>query len=87
MELKSGKYGVYFNCIDCGNMNLKKVLEINEVKDVADRKTKRSSTKAFKKKGSGGKLFRTKVILSNGTGKKGRIKEIVITSDDPVYFR
>ncbi|MFH1133264.1 MAG: hypothetical protein V1735_02145 [Nanoarchaeota archaeon] len=32
MELKKGKFGVFFNCITCGNMNLRKALEINEVK-------------------------------------------------------
>lgn len=29
LEVKSGKYGAYFNCINCGNINLKKGLEIN----------------------------------------------------------
>jgi len=33
LELKSGKYGNYFYCIRCGNINLKKALEINDVKD------------------------------------------------------
>jgi predicted RNA-binding Zn-ribbon protein involved in translation (DUF1610 family) len=27
--MQSGKFGVYFNCLKCGNMSLKKVLEIN----------------------------------------------------------
>ncbi|HLC32308.1 MAG TPA: hypothetical protein VJJ82_00615 [Candidatus Nanoarchaeia archaeon] len=25
-----GKFGVFFNCINCGNMNLRKVMEINQ---------------------------------------------------------
>ena len=25
LELKSGKWGAYFNCISCGNVNFKKV--------------------------------------------------------------
>ena len=29
LDLKNGKFGVYFNCANCGNMNLKKVMEIN----------------------------------------------------------
>ena len=89
LELKSGKYGVYFNCIDCGNMNLKKVIEINEVKDVAEQKTKRSSTMAFKKSpaGSSSSGSKTKVTVRNRTWKKETRKEIVITSDDPIYFR
>ena len=32
LELLRGKFGIFFSCIKCGNMNMKKVLEINEVK-------------------------------------------------------
>ena len=31
LDVKNGKYGVYFSCMNCGNMNLRKVLEINDV--------------------------------------------------------
>ena len=34
LELKKGRYGFYFNCLGCGNINKKKVFEINEVKDM-----------------------------------------------------
>jgi len=27
--MEKGKFGIYFNCMKCGNMSLKKVLEIN----------------------------------------------------------
>jgi len=27
--MQEGKFGIYFNCMKCGNMNLKKVLDIN----------------------------------------------------------
>lgn len=29
LDIRTGKYGVFFTCIRCGNMNLRKVLEIN----------------------------------------------------------
>ena len=29
LELKNGKFGVYYHCINCGNMNLNKALEMN----------------------------------------------------------
>tara|TARA_Y100000310_G_C20526944_1_gene736528 strand:+ start:140 stop:481 length:342 start_codon:yes stop_codon:yes gene_type:complete len=29
LELKNGKFGIYFNCINCGNMNPKKAMEMN----------------------------------------------------------
>ena len=32
LEMLHGKFGVFFSCIKCGNMNLKKVLEFNTVK-------------------------------------------------------
>ena len=31
LELKTGKFGPYFNCINCGNINLNKGLEIMEM--------------------------------------------------------
>jgi len=34
LEPRDGKYGLYFTCIRCGNINLKKVLEINKIEDV-----------------------------------------------------
>ena len=32
LELMNGKFGIFFSCIKCGNMNLRKVLEFNTVK-------------------------------------------------------
>ena len=32
LEMLHGKFGVFFSCIKCGNMSLKKVLELNAVK-------------------------------------------------------
>ena len=32
LEVLHGKFGVFFSCIKCGNMNLKKVMEINAIK-------------------------------------------------------
>ena len=29
LDLKQGKFGPYFNCISCGNMNFNKALELN----------------------------------------------------------
>ncbi|MBS3127948.1 hypothetical protein J4410_02290 [Candidatus Woesearchaeota archaeon] len=30
-DLKTGKWGVYFSCLSCGNVNAKKIFEINNV--------------------------------------------------------
>ncbi len=34
IEMKNGKFGIYFSCLKCGNINLKKMLELNEVEDM-----------------------------------------------------
>ncbi len=35
LDMRTGKFGVFFTCISCGPMNMRKVLEINTVKDVS----------------------------------------------------
>ncbi|MEK6938371.1 MAG: hypothetical protein AABX04_04975 [Nanoarchaeota archaeon] len=35
LESHVGKWGLYFRCLKCGNVNKKKVFEINQVKDVS----------------------------------------------------
>ena len=32
LDMLQGKFGVFFSCMKCGNMNLRKVLEFNAVK-------------------------------------------------------
>ncbi len=34
LELKTGRYGIYFNCLRCGNINKKKIFEINRIVDI-----------------------------------------------------
>ena len=29
LDLRKGKFGVYFNCMNCGNINMKKALSLN----------------------------------------------------------
>ena len=36
LEQKSGPFGPYFNCLNCGNLNLKKALEIKEITSLSD---------------------------------------------------
>jgi len=37
LELKEGKFGIYFRCERCGNVNAKRVFETNNIKnDVED---------------------------------------------------
>ncbi len=32
--MMKGKFGLFFNCPNCGNMSMRKVMEFNDVKDV-----------------------------------------------------
>ena len=32
LEMLSGKFGIFFSCFKCGNISLRKALEINDVK-------------------------------------------------------
>lgn len=41
LELRTGKFGVYFNCIKCGNISWRKATEFNEIKDVSEKTPKR----------------------------------------------
>jgi hypothetical protein len=41
LQMKNGKYGVFFTCLRCGNMNMRKVLEINPVSDVNNLNSKK----------------------------------------------
>jgi len=50
LELKSGKYGIYFTCIDCGNINSLKVFETNKVENSKDSPQKRRETFREKRK-------------------------------------
>jgi len=50
LELKDGKFGIYFYCINCGNFNIKKSIEMNpgfdkEEKSIGKKKIKNTQKK------------------------------------------
>ncbi|MBS3157742.1 hypothetical protein J4206_00470 [Candidatus Woesearchaeota archaeon] len=76
LDILNGKFGVFFSCMKCGNISLKKVLEFNTVKPMAkevnqQRQPIRSSSER--------KETNDRKETSNRT-------EITIRSDDPRYF-
>ena len=76
-DILKGKFGAFFKCIDCGNMNLRKVLEFNNVK---------AKNHNFKEKSSDDSDNETQKI-NNDNKNQGKTKtEITIRSDDPRYF-
>jgi len=77
LEARSGKFGPYFNCLNCGNINYNKGMEI----------------KAITMKGQPEKVIieKPQPTFSKETFSKERIdskerKEITISSNDSYYF-
>ncbi|MEK6858208.1 MAG: hypothetical protein AABX39_06490 [Nanoarchaeota archaeon] len=76
LAILQGKFGVFFSCIRCGNMNLKKVIEINsiKVKNNGDKKECSDNSKVQK-------------TAHDFSTKKDSTKTIItVRSDDPIYF-
>lgn len=88
LDLLKGKFGPFFNCMKCGNINLKKALELNPIKqgeksDSAEYKVQEKS-KYLKEKSSDKSSVR-KFSEDDEESKESR-REIFIRSDDPDYF-
>ncbi len=83
IDLLSGKYGPYFNCLKCGNVNYQKGLDMWRASGAAFEEdgaiSKKDAREEFKRKFGAKKPFG-----SRNTGSKK--KEIVITSRDSYYF-
>jgi len=71
--MQQGKFGAFFNCLRCGNINMKKALEIN-----SDRINKITASEKIEVKKPSGKteLVRKTVVA----------RDQVVRSDDPRYF-
>jgi len=69
LEPKSGKFGPYFNCINCGNINFRKGLEMNEGRVNKKNPAQLKERKKFEEK-------KSKV------DKEKRPKEVTVTSDE-----
>jgi hypothetical protein len=71
LETKVGKFGVYFNCLKCGNINLKRALEVNPPKSDAGHDNRASGPRE---------------PATDSRKEKQRPKETIVRSDDPRYF-
>ena len=60
LSIMNGKFGTFFSCIKCGNMNLRKVMEINAVKTNVD-----SDEKILKKKSEDSKSRKEIMVRSD----------------------
>jgi len=77
--IQEGKYGVFFNCFKCGNVNMKKALEINShiIAKAMDSEKKVEVQRPIGTGNTTKKEFVRKDIAK---------REQVIRSDDPRYF-
>jgi len=90
LELLNGKFGPFFKCMECGNINLKKAFEFNIIKDISQDSGKSSYGSASytpynKYDNSKHNANSSSAKQSESTKPKER-KEIFIRSDDPRYF-
>ena len=90
LEHRVGKFGPYFNCINCGNFNYNKAMEIKEItmkdkpKTAIIDKPKPTVSSSYYSTSSYSSSHSSSNSKSS-SNKKER-KEITITSDDVEYF-
>lgn len=78
LEIKKGKWGPYCHCLRCGNLNFKRILEINPKIEV-EQTTETEST-------IGNKETKNKKPVSKKQEEQPTQKEITIDSNDPNFF-
>ena len=81
LDILNGKFGVFFSCMKCGNISLKKVLEFNTVKPMV--KVTYSDNKKFSNNNTNNNISSSN---SQNQRQPSERKEIIVRSDDPRYF-
>jgi hypothetical protein len=71
LEVKAGKFGRYFNCINCGNINYEKAMQIKEIT------TKKSESISN---------IAPQINHKSKPGFSTTLRETTITTDDVEYF-
>jgi hypothetical protein len=77
LDVMKGKYGMYGNCLRCGNISLKKALDINDT-------LKAMPSLKLQSKDVGVNTGVVKQIKLSEANEKP--KDTIIRSDDPDYF-
>ena len=73
LDMLQGKFGIFFSCMKCGNMNLKKVLEFNTIKPKIKNEIKET------------RVVIQKTYMKKSQSNFAK-KETTVRSDDPRYF-
>ncbi|MFH0869674.1 MAG: hypothetical protein V1866_01290 [archaeon] len=80
LEMRKGKFGVFFTCIKCGNINRNKAFEINDIGAM------QSAAPAAPTK-SGSKQEEISGTNPSPAKKKQEPREIIVRADDPYFCR
>jgi hypothetical protein len=75
LEMKNGKFGVFFNCITCGNISKNKAYEINNL----GAQRSKDSSQSPEDSAADEKRIDDEI-------KKGERREIIVDPNDPTYF-
>jgi hypothetical protein len=100
LDLRQGKFGVFFSCLSCGSVSRSKVFEFNDVALPPDDaksssghgapcivKSQPSASHGLKAENQQAEAARTGSAGGLGVGKGKRApREIVVRADDPLYF-
>ena len=81
LEQKSGKFGPYFTCFNCGNINFNKALEMKALMPVGNKNPLLPITKQSIKKEESFEERENRIRREERRG-----KETTITSNDVEYF-
>lgn len=82
LDQRVGKFGPYFNCINCGNFNFDKAMQIKEL--TTKKSEQQISQTHAKSKQEIGRTYPNPSPIAKK--EKEHKKEITITSDDAYYF-
>lgn len=86
LDIKEGKYGLFFLCMSCGPMSQSKAFEINDIKDISQGTAKRQdrcAKKSFENNESWPNDNKQQDMQRLHQKKKDMV---TIRSDDPLYF-
>src|SRR3989338_5088219 len=76
LDILHGKFGVFFSCMKCGNMNMRKMMEVNTIKP----RRKINKTNNSKNCNESKPYYSSKT--TNSAGKT----TTTVRNDDPRYF-
>jgi hypothetical protein len=86
LDTKIGKFGVYFSCIKCGNVNMKRALELNPPKGATSPDYKMQTKAGAAQSSPASSSAPASSPASVPLKERQKPKEVIISTDDPRYF-